>query len=101
MSKEKLYIFDTTLRDGAQTEGVDFSVEDKNKIAKVLSEIGIDYIEGGWPGANPVDTEFFSKPLNLDKSIFTAFGMTKKLVEVRKMIHHYLHLSMHHVLQFV
>ena len=78
MSKERLYIFDTTLRDGAQTEGVDFSVEDKNKIAKVLSEIGIDYIEGGWPGANPVDTEFFSKPLNLNKSIFTAFGMTKK-----------------------
>ena len=78
MSKEKLYIFDTTLRDGAQTEGVDFSVDDKNKIAKVLSEIGIDYIEGGWPGANPVDTEFFSKPLSLNKSIFTAFGMTKK-----------------------
>jgi 2-isopropylmalate synthase len=78
MSKEKIFIFDTTLRDGAQTEGVDFSVEDKNKIAKVLSEIGVDYIEGGWPGANPVDTEFFSKPLNLNKSIFTAFGMTKK-----------------------
>ncbi len=78
MSKEKLYIFDTTLRDGAQTEGVDFSVEDKNKIAKVLSEIGIDYIEGGWPGANPVDTEFFSNPPSLNKSIFTAFGMTKK-----------------------
>ena len=67
---EKIYIFDTTLRDGAQTEGVDFSVEDKNKIAKLLSEIGIDYIEGGWPGANPVDTEFFSKPLKLNKSIF-------------------------------
>ncbi len=78
MSKEKIFIFDTTLRDGAQTEGVDFSVEDKNKIAKVLSEIGVDYIEGGWPGANPVDTEFFSKPLKLKKSIFTAFGMTKK-----------------------
>ncbi len=78
MSKEKIFIFDTTLRDGAQTEGVDFSVEDKNKIAKVLSEIGVDYIEGGWPGANPVDTEFFSKPLNLNKSIFTGFGMTKK-----------------------
>ena len=78
MNKEKIYIFDTTLRDGAQTEGVDFSVEDKNKIAKILSEIGVDYIEGGWPGANPVDTEFFSKPLNLNKSIFTAFGMTKK-----------------------
>ena len=78
MSKEKIFIFDTTLRDGAQTEGVDFSVEDKNKIAKVLSEVGVDYIEGGWPGANPVDTEFFSKPLNLHRSIFTAFGMTKK-----------------------
>ena len=78
MSKEKIFIFDTTLRDGAQTEGVDFSVEDKNKIAKLLSEIGIDYIEGGWPGANPVDTEFFSKPLKLNNSIFTAFGMTKK-----------------------
>ena len=78
MNKEKIFIFDTTLRDGAQTEGVDFSVEDKNKIAKVLSEIGVDYIEGGWPGANPVDTEFFSKPMKLNKSIFTAFGMTKK-----------------------
>ena len=51
MSKEKIYIFDTTLRDGAQTEGVDFSIEDKNKIAKVLSDIGVDYVEGGWPGA--------------------------------------------------
>ena len=78
MSKEKIFIFDTTLRDGAQTEGVDFSVEDKNKIANVLSEIGVDYIEGGWPGANPVDTEFFSKPLKMNKSIFTAFGMTKR-----------------------
>tara|TARA_B100001057_G_C22833251_1_gene944253 strand:+ start:764 stop:2368 length:1605 start_codon:yes stop_codon:yes gene_type:complete len=78
MSKEKIFIFDTTLRDGAQTEGVDFTVEDKNKIAKVLSEIGVDYIEGGWPGANPVDTEFFLKPPKLNKSILTAFGMTKK-----------------------
>ena len=78
MSKEKIFIFDTTLRDGAQTEGVDFSLEDKKKIATLLSEIGIDYIEGGWPGANPVDTEFFSKPFKLNKSIFTAFGMTKK-----------------------
>ena len=59
MSKEKIYIFDTTLRDGAQTEGVDFSVEDKNKIAKILSNIGVDYIEGGWPGANPTDDQFF------------------------------------------
>jgi len=73
MRKEKIFIFDTTLRDGAQTEGVDFSLEDKKKIATLLSEIGIDYIEGGWPGANPVDTEFFSKPLKLNKSIFIYY----------------------------
>ena len=78
MSKEKIYIFDTTLRDGAQTEGVDFSVEDKNKIAKILSNIGVDYIEGGWPGANPIDNEFFDKSPKLGNSKFTAFGMTKK-----------------------
>ncbi len=78
MNKEKIYIFDTTLRDGAQTEGVDFSLEDKNKIAKVLSNLGIDYIEGGWPGANPVDTQFFSKPPKINNTKFTAFGMTKK-----------------------
>ena len=60
MSKEKIYIFDTTLRDGAQTEGVDFSVEDKNKIAKILSNIGVDYIEGGWPGANPILDRIFA-----------------------------------------
>ena len=67
MKKDKVFIFDTTLRDGAQTEGVDFSLENKNKIAKVLSEIGVDYIEGGWPGANPVDTEFFSNAPKFDK----------------------------------
>ncbi len=78
MSKDKIYIFDTTLRDGAQTEGVDFSLDDKNKIANVLSDIGVDYIEGGWPGANPIDTKFFSKPPKTRKSVFTAFGMTKK-----------------------
>ena len=78
MSKEKIYIFDTTLRDGAQTEGVDFTVSDKIKIAKNLNDIGVDYIEGGWPGANPIDTEYFNTPQKLDKSISTAFGMTKK-----------------------
>ena len=78
MSKDKVYIFDTTLRAVAQTEGVDFSLEDKHKIANILSEIGVDYIEGGWPGSNPVDTEFFSNAPKLNKSIFTAFGMTKK-----------------------
>jgi len=79
MSKDKIFIFDTTLRDGAQTEGVDFTVNDKVKIAKRLNDIGVDYIEGGWPGANLTDTEYFNTPQKLDKSIFTAFGMTKKL----------------------
>ena len=63
MSKEKLYIFDTTLRDGAQTQGVDFSIDDKEKIALALDALGVDYIEGGWPGANPTDTEFFQRKI--------------------------------------
>ena len=78
MSKEKLYIFDTTLRDGAQTQGVDFSIEDKVKIATALDNLGVDYIEGGRPGANPTDTEFFQKNHNLKNSKMTSFGMTKK-----------------------
>ena len=78
MSREKLYIFDTTLRDGAQTQGVDFSIDDKLKIAKALDGLGVDYIEGGWPGANPTDTEFFQKKIKLNNSILTAFGMTKR-----------------------
>ncbi len=61
MTRERLYIFDTTLRDGAQTQGVDFSVEDKRQIALALDELGVDYIEGGWPGANPTDTAFFAE----------------------------------------
>ena len=78
MSKEKIYIFDTTLRDGAQTEGVDFSVEDKNKIAKILSNIGVDYIEGGWPGANPTDSDFFDQKNSFINAKLVAFGMTKR-----------------------
>ena len=78
MSKEKLYIFDTTLRDGAQTQGVDFSIDDKIKIAETLDKLGVDYIEGGWPGANPTDTEFFQRKIKLNNSKLTAFGMTKK-----------------------
>ena len=65
MSLDKIYIFDTTLRDGAQTQGVDFSIDDKLKISQALDELGVDYIEGGWPGANPTDTEFFQKIINL------------------------------------
>ena len=78
MSKEKLYIFDTTLRDGAQTQGVDFSIDDKEKIALALDKLGVDYIEGGWPGANPTDTEFFQRNIKFNNSKLTAFGMTKK-----------------------
>src|SRR6201994_3368888 len=76
--KERLYIFDTTLRDGAQTQGVDFSVEDKRQIALALDGMGLDYIEGGWPGANPTDTEFFGERPPLKTARFTAFGMTKR-----------------------
>jgi 2-isopropylmalate synthase len=78
MSKEKLYIFDTTLRDGAQTQGVDFSIDDKQKISDTLDDLGVDYIEGGWPGANPTDTEFFNKNHSFKNTKLTAFGMTKK-----------------------
>ena len=68
MSREKIYIFDTTLRDGAQTEGVNFSIDDKNKIAKALSELGVDYLEGGWPGANTLDTTFFNNAPKLENN---------------------------------
>jgi len=78
MSKDKLYIFDTTLRDGAQTQGIDFSLDDKLKIANSLDDLGVDYIEGGWPGANPTDTEFFQKNIKYNNSILTSFGMTKR-----------------------
>jgi len=77
-SKERLYLFDTTLRDGAQTTGVDFSVEDKRLIAELLDKLGVDYVEGGYPGANPTDTAFFSEKPALKHARFTAFGMTKR-----------------------
>lgn len=77
MSRERLYLFDTTLRDGAQTNGVDFTLADKLAIANMLDELGIDYVEGGYPGANPTDTEFFSADHGL-KAKFTAFGMTRR-----------------------
>jgi len=78
MSKERLYLFDTTLRDGAQTTGVDFSLEDKRLIARTLDELGVDYIEGGYPGANVTDTELFAVDPGLKHATFTAFGMTKR-----------------------
>ncbi|TDI60704.1 MAG: citramalate synthase, partial [Alphaproteobacteria bacterium] len=78
MARERLYLYDTTLRDGAQTQGVDFSVHDKNRIAAELDALGLDYIEGGWPGANPTDTAFFADPPQLTHAKFTAFGMTRR-----------------------
>ena len=77
MPRERLYLFDTTLRDGAQTPGVDFSLEDKRQIAALLDRLGVDYIEGGYPGANPVDTQFFQKKPT-QKAKFCAFGMTRR-----------------------
>ena len=79
VTKERLYIFDTTLRDGAQTHGVDFNVDEKKIIANKLDLLGVDYIEGGWPGANATDTTFFNEKLNFTNASFTAFGMTKKI----------------------
>jgi len=78
MSKTKLSLFDTTLRDGQQTQGVDFSADDKRRIAEALDHLGLDYIEGGWPGANPTDSDFFNAPPKITTSTFTAFGMTKR-----------------------
>ncbi|MDO9057569.1 MAG: citramalate synthase, partial [Bradyrhizobium sp.] len=78
MSRERLYLFDTTLRDGAQTNGVDFTLHDKRLIAGMLDELGIDYVEGGYPGANPTDTEFFAEKPKLEHARFTAFGMTRR-----------------------
>src|SRR2546421_1756405 len=78
MTRERLYLFDTTLRDGAQTNGVDFTLHDKQIIAGMLDELGIDYVEGGYPGANPTDTEFFATKPKLDHARFTAFGMTRR-----------------------
>jgi 2-isopropylmalate synthase len=78
MSKERLYLFDTTLRDGAQTTGVDFSLEDKRRIAALLDELGLDYVEGGYPGANDTDSEFFKAKPAFRQARFTAFGMIKR-----------------------
>jgi 2-isopropylmalate synthase len=78
MSKERLYLFDTTLRDGAQTTGVDFSLEDKRRIAALLDDLGLDYVEGGYPGANDTDSEFFKQRPALRNARFTAFGMVKR-----------------------
>ncbi|MBT6286213.1 MAG: citramalate synthase, partial [Rhodospirillaceae bacterium] len=77
-NSNRVYLFDSTLRDGAQTQGVDFSVADKTAIARALDSIGIDYVEGGWPGANPTDDAFFKDAPKLKRAKFTAFGMTRR-----------------------
>ena len=74
-------IYDTTLRDGSQLEGISLSVEDKLRIARQLDRLGVHYIEGGWPGSNPKDDEFFSRArseLDLQTSALTAFGSTRR-----------------------
>jgi 2-isopropylmalate synthase len=76
-TRARITLFDTTLRDGAQTSGVDFSLEDKKLVASMLDKLGIDIVEGGYPGANPLDTEFFAKK-RTQRAAFAAFGMTKR-----------------------
>lgn len=77
MTRERLYLYDTTLRDGQQTQGVQFSTEEKVHIARALDALGLDYIEGGWPGANPTDSAFFETVPEL-RATMAAFGMTKR-----------------------
>lgn len=77
-SENRIYLLDTTLRDGAQTQGVDFNPADKALIARELNGLGIDYVEGGWPGANPTDDAFFAEPPEMKRSKLTAFGMTRR-----------------------
>lgn len=77
MTKERLYLYDTTLRDGQQTQGVQFSTDEKHIVSAMLDDLGVDYIEGGWPGANPTDSEFFEAAPKTRATI-TAFGMTKR-----------------------
>jgi len=78
MTRDRLFLFDTTLRDGQQTQGVQFSGPEKSQIALALDQLGIDYIEGGWPGANPTDSDFFAAP-PATKATLTAFGMTRRV----------------------
>ena len=78
MTKQSIKLYDSTLRDGAQTKGVNFSLDDKLKILDILNDIGVDFIEGGWPGANPTDDIFFKKIPKKLRSKVVAFGMMRK-----------------------
>jgi 2-isopropylmalate synthase len=75
--RERLYLYDTTLRDGQQTQGVQFSAAEKAEIARLLDALGVDYVEGGWPGANPTDSDFFAAAPGM-RATLTAFGMTAR-----------------------
>jgi 2-isopropylmalate synthase len=75
--RDRLYLYDTTLRDGAQTAGIEFSLEDKIAVVKLLEALGVDYVEGGYPGANITDTAFFAER-RTRRASFAAFGMTKR-----------------------
>ena len=78
MKKRNIKIYDSTLRDGAQTKGVAFSYKDKVRISEMLDDLGVDYIEGGWPGANPTDDKFFKQSPKFKNAQLVAFGMTRK-----------------------
>ena len=78
MNKKEVKLYDSTLRDGAQTKGINFSLDDKLKIFNILNDLGLDYIEGGWPGANPTDDSFFKKITKNSPSTLVAFGMMRK-----------------------
>ena len=80
-SRDAFHVYDTTLRDGAQQEGLNLSVADKLAIARQLDGLGVGFIEGGWPGANPKDTEFFARAreeLQLQNAQLAAFGATRR-----------------------
>src|ERR1044071_8696681 len=82
MLDDSFHVFDTTLRDGAQREGISYSVSDKLAVARLLDELGVGFIEGGWPGAMPKDTEFFERAreeLQLEHAVLVAFGATRKV----------------------
>src|SRR5215469_11533076 len=81
MLDDQFHVYDTTLRDGAQQEGLNLTVADKLVIARHLDRLGVGFIEGGWPGAIPKDTEFFRRArteLNLTNAVLAAFGSTRK-----------------------
>ena len=89
--KPHVYVYDTTLRDGTQGEGISYSVSSKLRIVEKLDQFGVDYIEGGWPGSNPRDLSFFleAKKLKLNHAKLTAFGSTRRAKMQRIKIRNY------------